>query len=211
MLPQSFVAVPGGQIVWNVEHGLGYAPPVPSRMSDNRIQNPDDAREVAHEEEIFARMRREFVDRTVPGLDWENVVDVNFGDRAFAASTGCKVFELRHGAADILRARGRYHDLTGRFVDYACFWDCLDRFIEPSELLRHVRKVAFVSLPLHHSIDALPQSAYYELGRRYYYWTHAGFAHYVEQLGFESLGGAYVVANLRPKGIVGVALRRVSE
>lgn len=209
VVPRSFKAIAGRSLVWNFDAGIGYAPPIPTEMRTGHTEDADAANVQAIDEGHFAALRREFVERAIPDIDWSATVDVTFGERSFGALTGCKMFDLNHQSARELAARGAYHDLTARRIDHACFWDTLDRFIEPGELLRHVVRNVFISLPLHLSVESIIESAYFEHGRRLYYWTHAGFAHYIEALGFESIGGAYMVSNLRPKGIVGVALRRV--
>jgi hypothetical protein len=68
--------------------------------------------------------------------------------------------------------------------DVVTFWDVLEHIRRPDEALAHVKRLAFVSLPIFRDGDHVLQSRHYRRDEHFHYWTRAGFIAFAESCGF---------------------------
>lgn len=102
---------------------------------------------------------------------WWNVPAFGFGDDVNPA--GLKWLDRKH-------ARKRL--ASGHEV--VCFWDVLEHIRRPDEALAHVKRLAFVSLPIFTDAAHVLRSKHFRPTEHYWYFTRSGFIRFAESCGF---------------------------
>lgn len=68
--------------------------------------------------------------------------------------------------------------------DVVCFWDVLEHIRRPEEALAHVKRLAFVSLPIFTDAAHVLRSKHFRPSEHYWYFTRRGFIAFAESCGF---------------------------
>lgn len=69
--------------------------------------------------------------------------------------------------------------------DVVTFWDVLEHIRRPDEALAHVRRLAFVSLPIFRDVEHLMGSKHRRYEEHFHYWTRKGFIDFAQSCGFK--------------------------
>lgn len=69
--------------------------------------------------------------------------------------------------------------------DVVCFWDVLEHVRRPDEALAHVKRLAFVSLPIFRDVKHLMTSKHRRYDEHYWYFTRDGFIKFAASCGFK--------------------------
>lgn len=68
--------------------------------------------------------------------------------------------------------------------DVVCFWDVLEHIRRPDEALAHVKRLAFVSIPIFTDAAHVLRSKHFRPTEHYWYFTRSGFIRFAESCGF---------------------------
>jgi len=102
---------------------------------------------------------------------WEDQTRVGFGD------------DVNPAGVAWLDGRGKRLRLASGH-DVVTFWDVLEHIRRPDEALAHVKRLAFVSLPIFRDGDHVLLSRHYRKREHHHYWTRTGFIAFAESCGF---------------------------
>lgn len=121
------------------------------------------------------------------------VLDYGAGSGAFmreARSAGFETFgfDVIPATEQWLRESGAYAADPGDF-DATCLWDTIEHLDMPENVLKNVKKGAFLfaSIPVFEDLRAIRGSKHYRPGEHLYYWTARGFADWMALWGFRLL------------------------
>ena len=82
-----------------------------------------------------------------------------------------------------LDGRGKRRRLASGH-DVVTFWDVLEHIRRPDEALAHVKRLAFVSLPIFRDAPHVLRSRHFRPTEHFWYFTRAGFIAFAESCGF---------------------------
>ncbi len=132
--------------------------------------------------DALTAMRRELVAKY---WDFE-VTDIGIGGGRFVTERPLTWgFDVNPHAVEWLKACNKFHDPYIDTVDAATCWDSLEHILDPSPLLRNIRKWLFVSLPIFTSCDDVLQSKHYKKTEHVWYWTMNGLDRFMRRFDFE--------------------------
>ncbi len=144
-------------------------------------------------------------------------VDVGIGSGAFIEKADMftlqkwKGFDRPDQPFEWLTQRDRWHDLRVEFCDVATFWDSLEHCTEQEAhtLLNHVRKFAFISMPIYENGDAITSSKHFKPGEHILYFTERGLIGWMFDRGFELVDRNRIEERCGRDGIGTFAFTRV--
>jgi hypothetical protein len=118
----------------------------------------------------------------------EQLLDVGIGSGAFLSAwwgVGGGGFgdDVNPAGVAWLDGKGKRRRLASGH-DVVTFWDVLEHIRRPDEALAHVKRLAFVSLPIFRDGDHVLTSRHYRKTEHFHYWTRAGFIAFAESCGF---------------------------
>lgn len=116
------------------------------------------------------------------------VLDVGIGSGAFIEAWGderCPIYgdDVNPAGVAWLDGRGKRRRLAAGH-DTVCFWDVLEHIRRPEEALAHVKRIAFVSIPIFRDAAHVLRSKHFRPREHYWYLTRAGFIAFAESCGF---------------------------
>lgn len=82
-----------------------------------------------------------------------------------------------------LDGRGKRRRLASGH-DVVCFWDVLEHIRRPEEALAHVKRLAFVSIPIFTDAAHVLRSKHFRPTEHFWYFTRRGFVAFAESCGF---------------------------
>lgn len=82
-----------------------------------------------------------------------------------------------------LDGRGKRRRLASGH-DVVTFWDVLEHIRRPEEALAHVKRLAFVSIPIFRDAAHVLRSKHFRPTEHFWYFTRAGFIAFAESCGF---------------------------
>lgn len=114
-----------------------------------------------------------------------SLVDVGIGSGQFVSVAGSYGFDINPMAIELLNANNIMLDPHFEDIDCATFWDSLEHIAEISEILFHVKKFAFVSIPIFRGLDHVLSSKHFRRDEHCWYFTASGFKKFMEAHGFD--------------------------
>lgn len=120
-----------------------------------------------------------------------NVLDVGIGSGIFLKNLQInkKGFDVNQHAVDWLKDNNLYHNPyeEENNFDGFCFWDVLEHFENPNDILSKVPKNSYVitSLPIFKDITKIHLSKHYRPNEHLCYFTSIGVVSYFRELFFE--------------------------
>jgi hypothetical protein len=122
-----------------------------------------------------------------------NVLDVGIGSGSFIKKLKIqkKGFDVNKYAVEWLKNNNLYHDPyteENRFDGY-CFWDVLEHFENPNDILCKVQKNAFVitSIPIFNDITKVHLSKHYRPNEHLCYFTTNGIVKFFSDLFYDCI------------------------
>lgn len=117
------------------------------------------------------------------------VTDVGIGCGTFIEAYGrpghrAHGWDVNPSAIKWLMARGLLRDPRSFAVDAATLWDSIEHMRDPSEILDHVKRWAFISTPIYRDAQDARSSKHYKPGEHLWYFTDRGLRIFMERLGF---------------------------
>ncbi len=119
------------------------------------------------------------------------LLDVGIGSGEFIKCSKLKVYgtDINEVAIDWLKFHKLYVDpykAVPSDVDGWTFWDSLEHFREPQDILTKIPEgnYVFISMPIFHNIMEVKASKHYRPNEHYYYFTSIGLMEYMKQGGF---------------------------
>lgn len=129
-----------------------------------------------------------FVDRHLnPGA---TVVDVGVGCGNFInvrnrAQSNTFGYDINPAAVKWLAENGLWWDPWQFDMLAATFWDSLEHFSNPADILRRVAEWAFISIPIFKDPKHADQSKHFRPDEHFWYFTHEGLIDYMVEHGFQ--------------------------
>jgi hypothetical protein len=93
-------------------------------------------------------------------------------------------FDINPWTISDLIDKGLFLDPFEHQVEAACFWDVLEHFPDPSEVLERVKTWVFLSIPLFANMDHAKKSKHFKPGEHLWYFTHDGIVDFMSENGF---------------------------
>jgi hypothetical protein len=132
------------------------------------------------------------VKRFAAGTDFgfPPILDVGIGSGAFLQAwwdrAGADGFgdDVNPAGVAWLDERGKRRRLASGH-DVVTFWDVLEHIRRPDEALAHVKRLAFVSLPIFRDVEHLMGSKHRRYDEHFHYWTRKGFIDFAQSCGFK--------------------------
>jgi hypothetical protein len=164
---------------WMPEHQIGYYEVVNQPYDENYFQ-----RYVSYEgSEIAERLNHDRVALVKKYFDGR-VLDIGIGSGAFVNAHGnCDGYDVNPAGIRWLKDRRLYCE-PSKMVEAMTFWDSFEHIKNPAEVLKYVKKWAFISLPLFENEKHVLKSKHYRKDEHYWYFTFEGLIKYMGWLGF---------------------------
>lgn len=140
-----------------------------------------------------------------------SLVDIGIGSGQFMETIGCFGFDINPVAVDLINETSFFLDPHIETVDCATFWDSLEHIVEIAQILAHVRKFAFVSIPIFEDINHVVSSKHFRPDEHCWYFTDAGFKKFMEAHGFAVVEQNTMETDLGREGIGTYACKRVNS
>lgn len=122
-----------------------------------------------------------------------NIIDIGIGSGAFLKSLNIekKGFDVNKHAIEWLQDNNLYHNPyeEENNFDGFCFWDVLEHFENPNDILCKVPKNSYVitSLPIFDDITRIHLSKHYRPNEHLCYFTINGIINFFDELKFECI------------------------
>lgn len=176
-------AVLGHSLVWLPEHGIGYFP-VPA---ENHPYNADYFAKYDGyaQTELGRRITAFRVDLVRRHIGDGTLIDVGIGNGSFIEARGGKTtwgIDVNPVAVEWLNQRHRRWAVDA--IPSASFWDALEHFRSPEEILSRVRSHVFLSIPIFRDADHVRGSRHYRRNEHYWYFTRDGLVRWIAGCGF---------------------------
>ena len=114
-----------------------------------------------------------------------SLVDIGIGSGQFMNAIGSYGFDINPAAIKILNHTGLMLDPHFEDINCATFWDSLEHIAEISEILAHVKKFAFVSIPIFRDLEHILGSKHFRPDEHTWYFTDQGFHKFMCAHGFD--------------------------
>jgi len=125
---------------------------------------------------------------------YKDILDIGVGSGEFIKSSRNVVYgyDINPYGIKWLKDNYRYIDPWEHIPAYIkgiTLWDTLEHMTEPSKFLDLVPKGThvFISMPMFESLKSIRDNKHFKPNEHYYYYTPAGFRHFVMDAGFEVL------------------------
>ena len=122
----------------------------------------------------------------------KNLLDIGIGSGEFIKNSKIKVYgyDINPYGIEWLNAKSLFLDPYKQKINHIeglTFWDSLEHFYEPSELLNKLKKgqYIFISLPIFDNIMQIKKSKHYRPDEHLSYFTCEGFILFLEKLNFD--------------------------
>lgn len=171
----------GNPLLWNSDIGVGY-------LKSNGYAYSEDYWETYQKYgagtigEKLTNFRAEFVGKHFS--DFSKVCDVGIGSGQFVKHVGSKGYDINPFARDWLEKNGSYADPYLQKFDALIFWDVLEHFDDPSQILETTDRV-FLSAPIHANLDACYASKHLKPNEHIWHFTNDGMIFFMKHHGFE--------------------------
>jgi len=177
--------VHSGGLIWFPEKGYGYVHPVREIVYGEGYFDEYEAR--AQNDMSYALMDAR--SSLVAKYTNEIVVDIGTGSCAFIdVHTGhgrpAAGYDINPGTVHRLIERDQFWNPYERKVVSACFWDTLEHFEDPKEILDCVEGLAFISIPIVEGPFHCLTSKHFKPGEHLWYFTDKGLIKYMGECGF---------------------------
>lgn len=170
-----------GGFKWLHNDGVGYL-----RVQDTPYDAEYFQKYVGYEEtEIGILLNGARLDLVSSWCPEGSLVDVGIGSGQFMAAAGSYGFDVNPVAVEMLNDKGLMLDPHFEDVDCATFWDSLEHIEEIAEILAHVKKFAFVSIPIFRDLQHVLGSKHYRPDEHCWYFTEDGFNKFMCAHGFD--------------------------
>jgi len=169
------------QLSWLPESGIGYYP----------------VKDSPYDEEYFAKYQRMAETEmgkalTKARVDLVNkytlgeVTDIGIGSGAFVeARENTFGFDINPHGINWLAERGKYR--LPNDSECLTFWDSLEHIHEPKEMLKGIKKYAFISIPIFTDQEHVLRSKHFRKDEHCWYFTEEGLKLFMWYYGFHML------------------------
>lgn len=182
------------QLLWMPERGVGFYPvsfPEPVYGADYwnryRAQDRTPIADKLHSARVSLVSRHILLE---PG-ERARCVDVGVGGARFVEESpevwNFRGFDVNPIAVEHLRSIDRFADPYLDGCDVATFWDSLEHIEDPRHVLRQVRGLVFVSIPIFRDLEHVLSSKHFRKDEHYWYFTRSGMIRFMEEQGFSCL------------------------
>lgn len=118
-----------------------------------------------------------------------DLLDVGIGSGAFVEECHSQFIDaygddVNPAGIAWLDGRGKRRRLQSGH-DVVCFWDVLEHIRRPEEALAHVKRLAFVSIPIFTDAAHVLRSKHFRPTEHFWYFTRRGFISFAESCGFK--------------------------
>lgn len=189
-------------LLWSEELGMGFHPREPMSYEGDYWQHYREMDETDMGAAL-TRARVDLVRRHYAGA----VLDVGIGGGRFVTEADAYGFDINPDAVAWLKKIGRFRKPV--FWEAMCCWDSLEHMPDPRELLSHIAKWLFVSMPIYKDVQHCLASKHYKPGEHLWYWTEKGFIDWCAREGFELVEKNHIETAIGREGITSFAFRRV--
>ena len=121
-----------------------------------------------------------------------SLLDIGIGSGEFIKSSKINVFgyDINNCGIEWLKSNNLFlnpYEDNIDSIDGFTFWDSLEHFYEPTDLLNIIStdKYIFVSLPIFKNIFEIKKSKHYKPNEHISYFTSKGFANFLEKSGYD--------------------------
>lgn len=181
------------ELQWFPEVGFGYFP-VTATPYDERYFDNYRRWDWTAIGDALNEARVSLVSRHTTTMHDALLCDVGIGGGRFVADAGKKLRNLRVRGFDVnpsavswLSSHGLLKDPNADMVDVATFWDSLEHILDPAPLLKNVRKLAIVSLPIFTDAAHVLRSKHFKKEEHCLYFTRGGLIRFMDEQGFSLL------------------------
>lgn len=201
-----------GELIWFHDRGFGYVHP-----SERMVYGDDYDGEYMHRSmnnisDALMTARAEFVNNHTNGT----LVDIGAASGAFVKTrnrTGNTTYgyDIMPSAVYRLVGRQEFWNPYERTVAAATFWDSLEHFEDPSEILKKVEEWAFISIPIFKDCEHARTSKHYKPGEHIWLFTEQGLIRYMKDEGFELIEKSRFEEEIGREDIGSYAFRRIQQ
>lgn len=191
------------ELVWFARLGIGYFP-VKDTPYDESYFNKYAGYENT---EIGQKINKARVD-LYKQYGTGTVLDVGVGSGAFIKEIeGAKGFDINPAAVQWLKEFGRYSEIS----DFDCmtFWDSLEHIHNPGPVLKHAKKLVFVSCPIYKDKYHVLHSKHFRPDEHFWYWTKEGLQEFMMNFEFSLVESSNVESYLGREDIGTFVFKRL--
>lgn len=168
---------------WDYSRGVGFLPANPEGVYDEAYLR----RYVDYSKTLLGLALAEFRVRFVDTFHRGELLDFGCGAGAFLVARGAdrtNGFEVLPGMREKLEALEVWQDPFAQDVDALAAWDVLEHLERPRELLAHVRRWVFLSIPIFRGMQHAITSRHFRPTEHFWYFTERGLVGFMASEGF---------------------------
>lgn len=171
----------GNPLIWRTDLGLGYLRSTGYSYAEEYWDkyNEYSSNEIGKKLTDF---RTSFVKKHLKSFD--NFCDVGIGSGQFVQHVNSKGYDINHYAKNWLVEQGRYGDPYTTKFEALSFWDVLEHIDNPATILEKTNNI-FMSVPLHHGVDACLASKHLRPNEHIWHFTQTGVEFFMKYHGFD--------------------------
>jgi Methyltransferase domain len=148
----------------------------------------------------------------------EPLLDVGSGAGHFILAREASVapgltrgYDVNPKAIEWLKARGLWYDAAAGPLGNVSFFDSLEHIPDPGQILRRVRGIVFVSIPVFRGREHVLSSRHWKPGEHLWYFTRDGLVRFMGREGFAMTEENRMETEIGRDGIASFAFRRASS
>lgn len=125
--------------------------------------------------------------KLISKYNYENIIDIGIGNGQFCESANCKGFDINHSAVDWLIDQNRLKNPYSQKNKSLSFWDSLEHFKDPTQILNTITKFAFISIPIVKDWETIETWKHWRPDEHLWYFSEQGLCNYMEQKNFRHI------------------------
>jgi hypothetical protein len=139
------------------------------------------------------------------------VVDIGIGSGHFIESRKVSTFgyDVNPVAIRWLLERDLWWDPYARDPDAITCWDSLEHLARPETLVRCVKNMIFISIPIFLDPDHVIRSKHYKPNEHFWYFTRDGLTEWMRRYGFSLVEENHMETNLGREDIGTFVFKRI--
>lgn len=199
---------PATKLTWDNNLGLGYYPVELTGQYDRKYWETYVKYRSSPIAEALMKARTDLVGRLYGDAQ---VVDIGIGSGHFIETRKAKTFgyDVNPVAISWLVERDLWWDPYARDPDAITCWDSLEHLARPEALVRCVKNMIFISIPIFLDPDHVIRSKHYKPNEHFWYFTRDGLAEWMRRYGFSLVEENHMETNLGREDIGTFVFKRI--